>query len=159
MRQPPRSRDAGLLTRPMLLHSYGFLGLLEAGFSLALFFWVLAAGGWQWGDALDAGDPLYRSATGIALSTIVLMQIGNLVGRRSRDRSGLDAGLLRNPLIVAGIGLELVFSWAVLYAEPVREVLGTGPVAPALYAAAWLGIPLIFGLDYARKKVAAAIRS
>ena len=158
MTQPPRSRDAGLLTAPMLWHSYGFLGLLEAGFSLTLFFWVLVDGGWQWGQVLDATDPIYRSATGIALSTIVLMQIGNLIGRRSRYGSGIDAGLLRNRLLVAGVTLEILFSWAVLYAEPVRQVLGTGPVSLEVYAVAWLGIPLIFGLDFLRKKVVVAIR-
>ena len=44
-----------------------------------------------------------------------------------------------------------------LYAEPAQRVLGTAPVAPEVYAFAWLGIPLIFGLDYARKRVAAAL--
>jgi sodium/potassium-transporting ATPase subunit alpha len=159
MDQPPRPRDAGLLTAPMLWHSYGFLGLLEAGFSLTLFFWVLFDGGWEWGQVLETTDPLYRSATGIALSTIVLMQIGNLIGRRSRYGSGIDAGLLRNRLIVAGVSLEILFSWAVLYAEPVRRVLGTGPVGLDVYAVAWLGIPLIFGLDYLRKKVALSLQA
>ena len=156
MSQPPRAREAGLLTAPMLWHSYGFLGLLEAAFSLSLFFWVLVEGGWQWGQVLDATDPLYRSATGIALSTIVLMQIGNLVGRRSRYGSGIDAGLIRNRLIVIGVSLEILFSWAGLYAEPVRRVLGTGPVDLDHYAVAWLGVPLIFGLDFVRKKIAFA---
>ena len=158
MTQPPRSRDASLLTAPILWHSYGFLGLLEAGYSLTLFFWVLFDGGWQWGQALDTSDPLYRSATGIALSTIVLMQIGNLIGRRSRYGSGIDAGLLRNRLIVAGVTLEILFSWALLYTEPVQRLLGTGPVSVEVYAAAWLGIPLIFSLDFLRKKMALALR-
>jgi sodium/potassium-transporting ATPase subunit alpha len=153
MRQPPRPRHLGLLTRGLIAHSYGFLGLLEAAFSLTLFFHVLLDGGWQWGDTLAGDDPLYRSATGITLATIMLMQIGNLVGRRSTHGSGLDLGLLRNPLIVIGITLEAGLSWALLYVEPVARILGTGPVAAEVYAAAWLGVPLIFGLDYARKRM------
>ena len=82
------------------------------------------------------------------------MQIGNLVGRRSRFGSGLSASVLRNPLIVTGIVLEVFFSWAVLYLEPVGRVLGTGPVDVQVYLIAWLGIPLIFGLDYLRKQIA-----
>jgi sodium/potassium-transporting ATPase subunit alpha len=39
----------------------------------------------------------------------------------------------------------------------VRQVLRTGPVSLELYAVAWLGIPLIFGLDYLRKKVAVRV--
>jgi sodium/potassium-transporting ATPase subunit alpha len=35
----------------------------------------------------------------------------------------------------------------------VQEVLRTGPVAAWVYALAWLGIPLLFALDAARKQV------
>jgi sodium/potassium-transporting ATPase subunit alpha len=151
MKEAPRERDEGLLTPALMLHSYGFLGLLEAAFALSLFFWVLVDGGWKWGDDLAPGDPLYLSATGITLSSILLMQIGNLVGRRSRVQSGIDVGLLRNPLLVVGVAMEMFFSWAVLYLEPIGRVLGTGPVEVHVYLVAWLGIPLIFGLDYLRK--------
>ena len=154
MKEPPRSVGKGLLTRSVILHSYGFLGLIEAAVSMGLFFWVLAEGGWTWGSEIGADDPLYRSATGIALASILLMQIGNLIGRRSRFKSGLDRGLVENRLMLMGIALQIVFSWAVLYAPPVSAVLGTGPVPLYIYATAWSGVPLIFGLDYARKLVA-----
>ena len=36
MRRPPRDRSRGLLTRPLIVHSYLFLGLLEALWSLFL---------------------------------------------------------------------------------------------------------------------------
>jgi sodium/potassium-transporting ATPase subunit alpha len=154
MRQPPRDRRQGLLTWPMFAHSYLFLGLIEAAFALGLFFWVLSAGGWQWGEELGAADPLYRSATGITLSSIILMQIGNLLGRRSRYGSGLTWDIFGNRLIVLGVAFEVVFSWAILYFPPLSAVLGTGPVDLTVYAAAWFGVPLIFGLDYGRKRIA-----
>lgn len=154
MRQPPRSRNSGLLTGSMIAHSYGFLGLIEATFSLGLFFWVLNMGGWTWGQDLTPADPLYRAATGITLSSILLMQIGNLFGRRSQYGSGLDAAALSNRLLVVGIAFEAIFSWAILYVPAVSQVLGTGPVDAGVYAVAWLGVPLIFCLDYARKRVA-----
>ena len=154
MRQPPREREQGLLTWPLIAHSYLFLGLIEAAFALGLFFWVLDHGGWMWGQELAAGDPLYHSATGITLSAIILMQIGNLFGRRSRYRSGLTRDAFANPLILAGLAFEIVFSWAILYFPPLSAILGTGPVAPGVYAFAWFGVPLIFGLDYARKRIA-----
>ncbi|MGF1641481.1 MAG: cation-translocating P-type ATPase [Rhodospirillales bacterium] len=156
MDRPPRDRDQALLDWPLIAHSYLFLGLIEAAFALSLFFWVLVDGGWSWGRELAAGDPLYRSATGITLAAIVLMQIGNLFGRRSRYGSGLDAGALRNPLLIAGVGFEIAFSWAILYFPPVAAVLGTGPVAIEVYAAAWAGPPLIFLLDDLRKRIAVA---
>jgi len=154
----PRDRREGLLSWPLIAHSYLFLGLIEAAFSLALFFWVLTAGGWHYGDDLSSTNPLYRSATGIALSSIIIMQIGNLVGRRSADGSGLDRGILRNRLMMLGIGIEILFSWAILYAPPVTAVLGTGPVGTEIYAVAWLGVPLIFGLDYGRKRIVGRLR-
>ncbi len=153
MRHPPRRREQGLLTPSLICHSYLFLGLLEALWSMSLFFMVLAQGGWHYGQELGVADPLYRSATGIALATILLMQIGNLIGRRFARRSGLDGWVLRNRLLLAGIVIQIVFSWALLYTRPLQKVLGTGPVSWQIYVLAWLGIPLIFGLDYLRKRL------
>ncbi len=153
MQEPPRDRQQGLLSFPLIAHSYFFLGLIEAVFSLSLFFWVLHSGGWEWGQELASSDPLYRSATGITLSSILLMQIGNLFGRRSRSESGIDMDAFRNPLLVIGIVFEIIFSWAILYFPPISAIIGSGPVATHIYAVAWLGLPLIFGLDFLRKKI------
>ena len=153
MQQPPREREFHLLSRGLVLHSYLFLGLLEALWSLALFFYVLLAGGWRYGVELSPADPLYRSATGIALATILLMQIGNLLGRRYRLHSGLDRGIFRNRLLLTGILIQIIFSWGLLYLQPLQKILGTGPVGWQTYLFAWLGIPLIFGADYLRKRL------
>ena len=152
MQHPPRSPDRGLLTWRLLAHSYLFFGVLEAVCSLVLFFYVLHVGGWAFGTALEATDPLYRSATGITLSSIVLMQIGNLIGRRSRYHSGLDWSLFRNSLILVGISVEVAFSWAILYWPPIQKILGTGPVPLYVYGFAWLCVPLVFGIDYCLKR-------
>jgi sodium/potassium-transporting ATPase subunit alpha len=158
MSHPPRDRSEGLLTTPLIMHSYLFLGLLEALWSISLFFLVLLKGGWEYGAEIASNDALYRSATGIALSTILLMQIGNLLGRRFAYRSGLDVGIVKNKLIFLGIIIQIVFSWAVLYFPPAQKVLATAPVSIEIYFLAWLGIPLIFGLDYIRKKIAQRLR-
>ena len=154
MKRPPRTFSQQLLTAPLVLRSYCFLGLIEAIWSLFLFFYVLISGGWHYGVPLAASSPLYRSATGITLATIILMQIGNLVGRRYEQRSGLDRGLFGNRLLFAGILVQIVFSWATLYFPPLQRILRTGPVAPEVYGLAWLGIVLIFGIDYLRKLLA-----
>jgi len=153
MNKPPRAFSRQLLTPQLVVRSYCFLGLIEALWSLFLFFYVLVSGGWQYGTPLPASSPLYQSATGITLATIILMQIGNLVGRRYEHCSGLDRGLLSNRLLLAGILIQIVFSWAALYFPPLQRVLSTGPVAPEIYGLAWLGIVLIFGIDYLRKKL------
>jgi sodium/potassium-transporting ATPase subunit alpha len=153
MRRPPRRLDQRLLSPRLMVTAYLFLGLIQAVFSLSLFFLVLYQGGWHWGQELVEGDPLYRSATGITLAAVILMQIGNVIGRRSLRGSGLDRGLLRNRILLLGVATEILFSWAVLYAPPVQAFLQTGPVDWRIYAIASLGIPLIFALDYARKRL------
>jgi hypothetical protein len=55
--------------------------------------------------------------------------------------------------MLTGIALEIAFSWAILYYPPAQAILATGPVSPILFACAWLGIPLLFGLDLLRKRV------
>ncbi|NDY74170.1 cation-transporting P-type ATPase [Desulfobacter hydrogenophilus] len=152
MNQPPRLREQGLLTLSLIMHSYLFLGLLEGLWSLGLFFYVLTSGGWRFGEDLATTDPLYHSAMGIALSTILLMQIGNLLGRRFARRSGLDGGIFKNRLMLLGIIIQVVFSWATLYFPPLQKILNTGPVPLSIYFLAWFGIILIFGSDYLRKR-------
>lgn len=157
--RPPRNPQERLLSLPVMATAYLFLGVIQAGWSLFMFFLVLFQGGWQWGHPLASSDPLYRSATGVTLATVMLMQIGNVVGRRSLRSSGLDAGLLGNKLILLGIACEIACSWAVLYCPFFQRLLATGPVAWHVYALAWLGVPLIFSLDLVRKKLLARYRS
>jgi len=157
MQRPPRRLTDRLLDLRLLTHSYLFLGLFEAGYSLLLFFYVLDQGGWQLGERLSPSDPLVRSASGAVLATIILMQIGNLVGRRSQTRSGIDLGLVTNRFIVVGVALEIAFSWALLYWPPVQTLLGTGPLPLHVYALAWLGPLLIFVVDYLRKRLASRL--
>ncbi len=154
MQQPPRKREkSALLTWPLVAHSYLFLGLIEAVWSLFLFFLVLLQGGWQYGQSLSEDSPVYQSAVGIALATILLMQIGNLAGRRYQFRSGLDSGLFKNRLMIAGILTELIFAMAILYFPPVQKVMNTGPVDLSVLLLSFAGIPLIFSIDYAVKKI------
>ncbi|MCB1763904.1 MAG: cation-transporting P-type ATPase, partial [Gammaproteobacteria bacterium] len=155
MQRPPRRLDQRLLSFRLMATAYLFLGVIQAACSLGLFFLVLHQGGWQWGQEISENTPLYHSATGITLASIILMQVGNVVGRRSLRGSGLDLGLFRNRILLLGLVTELLFSWAVLYFPPVQQILHTGPVDWQLYAIAWLGIPLFFGLDLIRKRFAA----
>jgi sodium/potassium-transporting ATPase subunit alpha len=161
MRQPPRPPRAvrgSLLTPDLLITSYLFLGLIEALWSLFLFFLVLLAGGWHYGMELATSDPLYRSATGIALAAVLLAQAGNVIGRRHLVSSGLDRRLLANRLLLFGIATELVLSWALLYWPPLQHFLGTAPPPLSFYLLAWLGIPLMVILDLLRKRLVHARR-
>jgi sodium/potassium-transporting ATPase subunit alpha len=152
MNRPPRGRRGRLLDTNLILRSYLFLGLVEAVWAMFMFFLVLHLGGWRYGHDLAANDPLYRSATGVTLVSVVFAQIGNLIGRRYETRSGLDRGLFRNPLFVIGVALELAFVVAVVYLPPVGRALGTGPIQPWLVG---LAAPVLFLADWLRKRLAA----
>lgn len=90
--------------------------LLEAGAAMAAYFFVLHAGGWQYGQTLAPTDPLYRAATGACLAAIVLMQVANVWLCRSA-RGALFAGNGRpSPLLFWGIGFELLLLAAILHA-------------------------------------------
>ena len=155
MTRPPRGHGGRLLDRALIVRSYLFLGLIQAAWAMAMFFLVLHLGGWRYGDALAATDPVYRGATGITLVSVVFTQVANLIGRRYEHRAGLDGGLLRNRLLLLGVALELAFAFAVLYWPLLAGALGTGPVALWMVALAALGAPVLFGADWARKRRAA----
>ena len=153
MRRAPRGRRGRLLSTPLMLRSYLFLGALQAAWAMTVFFLFLSAGGWRWGDALASDDPLYRAATGLTLVAVIFTQVANLVGRRHEVHSGLDRGLVTNPLIVAGVALELVFAFAGLYWPPLAGLLGTGPPPLGWVALTALGAPLFFAADLLRKRL------
>lgn len=107
MREPPRSRKERLLSRPVLLRSYLFLGLLEATAGMAAFFFTLWSGGWRYGQELSSKDFLYLQATTACLCAIVVTQVVNVFLCRSDRESVFSFGPLSNPLILAGIAAEL----------------------------------------------------
>ncbi|MFM8252606.1 MAG: HAD-IC family P-type ATPase, partial [Planctomycetota bacterium] len=152
MREPPRRATAGLLDWPLLVHAYLLLGLAEACYSLLLFFGVLWQGGWNWGDRLSDSDPLYRQATTATLASVVVMQMANVLGRRSQAGTGINRGLLANRLLLLGLALEGLFLLAILTWSPAQQVLGTAaltwPQLPWILA----GAPLILGIDWCCKR-------
>ena len=85
---------------------------------------------------------------------VIFTQVANLVGRRYEQRSGLDRGLLANPLLLLGVTLELAFAFAALFWPPLAKVLETGPLPLGIVALAAAGGPVLFVLDLARKRLA-----
>ncbi len=107
---------------------------------------------------LADNDPLYRSATGIALASVLLMQVGNVLGRRhrhaqrsrSRPAAATACCCSASPSRSSSPGHCST-------GRRCNGLLGTGPVAPEIFLLAWLGIPLLFGLDLARKRLSAKL--
>jgi sodium/potassium-transporting ATPase subunit alpha len=143
MQRPPRPRDERLMNWPLALRAYLFLGPIEAAAAMAAFFFVLRTAGWNYGQDLSPHDPVYLQATTACLTAIIVMQIVNVFLCRSASRSLLATGLLGNRLILWGVMLEIAMILLINYAPWVNVLLGTSPVAGAV----WLFIvPFAAGL-------------
>jgi calcium-translocating P-type ATPase len=143
MQRPPRTRRERLLTPGLLVRAYLFLGVLEAAAAMAAFFFVLAAAGWQPGQALSTSDVLYRQATTACLTAIVLMQVVNVHLCRGRRASIASLPAFENPLITAGILAEIALILAIDYTGPGNVMFGTAPIG---YEAWLVVLPFAVGM-------------
>jgi len=152
--RPPRSRGEGIVNREMLVRSWLWLGLLEAVLVLGGFFVVLTAAGWSPGDPTGAGSPLhddYLAATTMTFAGITACQIGTAFAARTSRTSLRRIGILSNPLLLWGIGFEIVFAAALIYLPPMQELFGTAALQPA-HLAMLVPFPfVVWGSDELRR--------
>jgi sodium/potassium-transporting ATPase subunit alpha len=139
MDDPPRPRTERLLSRDVLLRAYAFLGLIEAGIAMGGFFLYLYSQGWSWGAPLDWASPLYKEATTVTFAGIVAAQVANVFACRSDRISTFRLGWFSNPLILAGIAVELTILLVMTYSPVGHLVLGTASLP------AWIFGPLALG--------------
>ena len=139
MEAPPRPRSERLLSLPLLLRAYVFLGLIEAAIAMGAFFWFLRAHGWTWGASLDWTDPLYRQATTVTFAAIVIAQVANVFACRSERLSVFRLGILSNPFILWGIAVELTLLALIVFTPLGNLIFGTAPLP------LWAWGPLVLG--------------
>lgn len=154
MNLPPRSLNEHVIDMPMLGRAYLVLGMVQSLFTMAafyLFYWTNGFMG-QWVDLPDQGK-LYQSATGVALSAIVLSQIGNVLIQRSARISVFKLPLFRNRLLWIGVFTEVIFILLFIYSPVFNQFIGTGPFDLKYWPFLALGIPLIIAADEIYKRV------
>jgi calcium-translocating P-type ATPase len=151
MREPPRSPRERLLSWPLLVRAYLWLGLLQAAAALTAFFYVLHLGGWRYGETLASTNPLYLQATTACMSAIVLAQVVNVFACRHPRRSMFSRGPGSNRLLLAGVAAEIALLLLIIFTPAGQAAFGTAPVATSV----WLvmaGLALAFGaLEELRK--------
>ena len=133
MDRPPRARSEGVIRGSLLLRAWGFLGVISAALVLAGFFLTLSHGGWHLHDATGPGTPLhhlYQQATTVAWAGIVACQIGTAFAARTDRASLRRTGLTTNPLLLAGIGIELVLAATLIYVPFLHPLFGTASPTP-----------------------------
>ncbi|MGO8957231.1 MAG: cation-translocating P-type ATPase [Streptosporangiaceae bacterium] len=135
MNRPPRPSGQGVISRAMLLRAWLFLGLIAACLQMGAFFYVLIRAGWHPGAATGPGSPLhhaYLQATTMTFLSMVVAQIGTAFAARTERASLRSVGVFSNPLLLAGIALELVLAAAIIYLPPFQHLLGTAALPPSL---------------------------
>jgi len=151
MQRPPRQRGERLVSYRTFVRSYGIIGPVEALLSFLMFFAVLAAGGWQWGEPLASEEILYGQATGAFLATIIFCQIGNVMACRSNRQSAFDYLLRFNPWIWYGILFELLFILAIIYLPPLHGFFSTAALPLWVWSGVLLAPAIIFVIEELRK--------
>lgn len=172
--------EAGLLTRrprnvkrdklvdwKLLLHAYGFLGILESLCAMSMAFWylqrrgfpfshiVLAYGGLPDDIDADAFAEHTNRAQSVYFFTLVFMQFGNLLATRTRRLSLFQHnpfwGKARNWWILPAICVSLVFAFFLSYPSFFQSALLTrGVPVEHVFIPVTFGMGLLF-LDEARK--------
>ncbi len=128
MKEKPRSRTERLLSRNLLLNSYGIIGVIQAAAGFTAYFYVLFNGGWTWGVDLGATNPLYMKAVTAFFASIVICQISDVIICRTRKQSIFKHGLFSNKLIWLGIAAELILLVIIAYVPIANKFFGTAPI-------------------------------
>ena len=136
---PPRARHERLMDMRLFLRVFGFLGVIEGALALGAFFWFLHSEGWTWDASLPWSDPLYRQATTVTFAAIVMAQVANAFACRSDRVSSVRLGFASNPLLLWGVGIQIMLLLIFVYVPAANTLLGTSPFPP------WVWGPLILG--------------
>jgi magnesium-transporting ATPase (P-type) len=154
MQRPPRSRNEGVIRRPMLVRAWLFLGVIVSLLSLSCFFIVLTQSGWDSGDPTGAGSRFhhaYLQATTMTFLAMIAGQVGTAFAVRTQRASLGQIGLFSNPCLLLAILAELVLAAIIVYAPPLQDLLATAAPPPE-YLLLLLPCPVIvWGADELRR--------
>jgi calcium-translocating P-type ATPase len=154
MQRPPRPRSEGVIQPPMLLRAWLFLGLICACLQMSGYFFVMLRGGWHLGAPTGPGTALhhvYVTATTMTLFGMIAGQIGTAFAARTEHASLRSVGVFSNPLLLWGIGFELLLAAILIYVPLFQSLLATAPLSPTelLFA---LPFPfIVWGADELRR--------
>jgi sodium/potassium-transporting ATPase subunit alpha len=151
MQRPPRPSSERMVNMKIFMRSYGFIGVLEAVLAFGVFFLLLHASGWNYGDRLENNPLLAAQASAAFLATIIFCQIGNVMASRSNRQSALPYMTKLNAWILAGILFEIIFIFVIVYMPSAQTVFATQVFAPQYWGLMLLAAAVIFMADEGRK--------
>lgn len=127
MAQPPRSHNAHLLNRRILLKAFGWYGLIAAILSTIGYFLTNRVNGWTMANLATGGFD-YRQATTMTLATIIFCQIAAALNCRTQRSSVFRIGIFSNRKIIGGIIFEVLLLLALMYLPELQIIFNTAPL-------------------------------
>ena len=127
MDRPPRPRKENLLHKNLVIKAFLWYGMLEAGISMAAYFFVNFLHGWPNVPLASAG-PVYMQATTMTLATIVFCQIGAVMNCRTEKQSIFKVGLFKNKRVLLGIVVEILLLCAIIYVPFLQGLFQTAAI-------------------------------
>jgi sodium/potassium-transporting ATPase subunit alpha len=129
MRKKPRGKNEKLLTKNLLIRSYGIIGVLQAAAGFCSYFFVLYNGGWVWGQSLSFQNPLYQKAVTAFFASVIICQVADVLICRTRRQSIFRKGFFTNKLLYWGIISELLILAVIVYLPFTHSFFGTAPLS------------------------------
>jgi Ca2+-transporting ATPase len=163
MERPPRPSSEFLLSMPLIIRTYCFIGVIEAILAFSGFFWVWQGYGYDFagvqqlssGILAQTANPevmhIYHEATTMSLAVIVACQIGNLFACRSSWNSIFKLSWTNNNLLWWGIGSEIVFLMVFMYFPPLQSILELAPLSGIQLLVLLVCPVIILGVEELRK--------
>ena len=124
---PPRKPDENILNKYVLLRSYGFLGVVEAGMMFVIYFLTWNHFGYSLaelstvtsaivnGTASEQVMHVYHYAITLAFGAVIACQIANVLECRSSRLSFVKSLKKKNQLMMWGIVIEIVLFLLIAY--------------------------------------------
>jgi magnesium-transporting ATPase (P-type) len=165
MRQPPRPRFQPLLDRPLLLHSFLWLGMIEAVLCYAGFIAAYGLAGYiprlglpflqsiPWPHLLTFVTPasVEHVAQTVFHAGVVTSQIGNAFACRTFKAHNRQQGWLSNPVLLLGIGVELLLIVALIYVPPLAFAFDHATLPFIFWPVLLMFAPILYALEWMRK--------
>jgi magnesium-transporting ATPase (P-type) len=153
MRETPEPPRRPLLTRPLMLKTFLFFGLMEAALGLAAYFGFYMVEGWRPFAPLVQFTAVAQQAATLTFIGIVAGQVGCLFAQRDgplRRRLSLRA----NRWILLGLLVELGLTVLLVYVPGLNRLFSMTAVAPAWLLVLPVGAAVFVALDVARRALA-----
>ncbi|CAG8572667.1 7033_t:CDS:10 [Acaulospora morrowiae] len=170
-RKPRKASREHLVNFKLLLHAYGFVGIMEMIFAHTMFFLYLYKYGGirisdtmfvydRWkdgylGKSMDELNELNYVGQSVYFITLVIMQFGNLLASRTRRRSILQAnpfyGPKRNLYLFGAMTISLMTALIILYVPFFNNVFYTRPIPAEFYFIPLGFAAVILTMDEIRK--------